>query len=157
MLRHLNAASQGTRSSNLSDRPHNKTRASNAGQWNKVHLLVTPTPSIGDTNSLLARWLNAGGFSLLVYDADRKRVIEPDLAKLFAQKYGKKECAFDIQDVRGFDSRNRVLFSADDVIDPGDEEPVPETRCVGGPTEWALDIDSNQLELVKHLAPSESQ
>jgi hypothetical protein len=96
---------------------------------------------------------DAGNVSPLIYDADHKRVIEPDLAKLFAQKYNKKECAFSFGKVLGFDSRNRVLFSADDVIDPGDEEPLPETRCLGDYTEWALDIDSNQLELVKHLAP----
>jgi hypothetical protein len=90
---------------------------------------------------------------LLIYDADRKRAIEPDLAKLFAQKYTKKECACEMGKVLGFDSQNRVLFSADDVIEPGDEEPVPETRCLASHTEWALDIDTNQLELVKHLGP----
>jgi hypothetical protein len=100
---------------------------------------------------------DAAGFSPLIYDADRKRIIEPDLVKLFARKYNKKECAFNFDKVLGFDSRNRVLFSADDVIDPGDEEPVPETRCLGDSTEWALDIDSNQLELVKHLAPDNNQ
>lgn len=100
---------------------------------------------------------DAGGFSLLVYDADRKHVIEPDLAKLFARKYTKKECACEMGKVLGFDSRDRVLFSADDVIDPGDDEPLPETRCVGDYTEWALDIDSNQLELVKHLAPDNNR
>jgi hypothetical protein len=100
---------------------------------------------------------DAAAFGVLVYDADRKRAIEPDLAKLFAQKYNKEECAFDIRDVLGFDSQNRVLFSANDVIDPGDDEPVPQTRCVGGPSEWALDIESNQLELVKHLGAEDSQ
>jgi hypothetical protein len=100
---------------------------------------------------------DAGGFSLLVYDADRKRIIEPDLAKLFARKYNKKECAFEVRNVLGFDSQDRVLFSVDDVIDPGDDEPIPETRCVGGPTEWALDIDKNHLELVKHSGPDDIQ
>ncbi len=90
---------------------------------------------------------------LLVYDADRNRTIEPDLGKLFAQRYTKKECAFDIEDVLGFDSRNRVLFSADDVVDPGDDEPVPQTRCLGAPSVWALDVDNNQLELVKYSQP----
>jgi hypothetical protein len=100
---------------------------------------------------------DGGGFSLLVYDADRKRVIEPDLGKLFARKYTRKECACEIEKVLGFDSRNRVLFSADDSIEFGDEEPLPETRCLGDYTEWALDIDTNQLELVKHLAPDNNQ
>lgn len=105
-------------------------------------------------------WQDPSDFAFhtaLIYDADRKRIIEPDPAKLFARKYNKKECAFNFDKVLGFDSRNRVLFSANDVIDPGDEEPVPETRCLGGPGEWALDIDSNQLELVKHLALDNNQ
>jgi hypothetical protein len=93
---------------------------------------------------------DAGGFSPLIYDGDRKRVIEPDFAKLFSQKYSKKECAVNFGNILGFDAQSRVLFSADDVIDPGDEEPVPETRCLGDYTLWALDIDSNQLEPVKH-------
>jgi hypothetical protein len=94
-----------------------------------------------------------GGFSLLIYDADRKRTIEPDLAKLFARKYGKKECAFEIRKVLGFDSRNRVLFRVDDTIEPGDDEPIPETRCLGGPGVWALDIENSQLEFVKRSEP----
>jgi hypothetical protein len=100
---------------------------------------------------------DAGVFSLLVYEAERKRAIEPDLAKLFARKYAKKECAFDIRDVLGFDSQNRVLFSADDVIEPGDNEPIAETRCLGGPGVWALNIDHDQIEFVKHLGPEDSQ
>jgi hypothetical protein len=94
---------------------------------------------------------DAGSPPLLIYDADRKLTIKPDLATLFARKYNKKECAFDIRDVLGFDSQNHLLFTADDVIDPGDEEPLPETRCLGDHTEWALDIDKDQLELVKRL------
>jgi hypothetical protein len=100
---------------------------------------------------------DVAGRSVLIYDADRKRAIEPDLATLFARKYNKKECAFDIRDVLGFDSQNRALFSADDVIEIGDDEPVAETRCLGGPSIWALDIDKNQLEFVKHLQPENSQ
>lgn len=96
---------------------------------------------------------DAGGLSLLVYDADRKRAIEPDLAKLFARKYAKKECAFGLNDVLGFDSRNRVLFSTNDVIEPGDVEPDAETRCLGSPGVWALDIDHDQLQFVKHSEP----
>ncbi len=94
---------------------------------------------------------DAGGFSLLVYDADRKRTMEPELQKLFASKYRKKECAVQLSEVLGFDSQNRVLFTIDDVIDPGDDEPVPQTRCVGGPSVWALDINTNQLDLVKRI------
>jgi len=93
------------------------------------------------------------GRSVLIYDADRKRAIEPDLAKLFARKYKKQECAFDIRDVLGFDSENRALFSADDVIEPGDDEPIAETHCLGGLGVWALDIEKNQLEFVKRLEP----
>jgi hypothetical protein len=96
---------------------------------------------------------DSGGRSVLIYDADRKRAIEPDLAKLFARKYNKQECAFDIRDVLGFDSENRALFSADDVIEPGDDEPIAETRCLGGLGVWALDIEKNQLEFVKRLEP----
>lgn len=99
---------------------------------------------------------DAGGHSMLVYDADRRRAIEPDLANLFARKYNRKECAFYILDVSGFDSHNRVLFSADDVIEPGDDEPIPETRCLGSRSLWALDIDHDQLELVKHLGAEDS-
>jgi hypothetical protein len=100
---------------------------------------------------------DAGGNSLLVYDADRKRAMEPDIAKLFARKYAKKDCAFDIRDVLGFDSHNRVLFRADDVIEPGDDEPIAETRCLGSHGVWALDIDHGQLEFVKHLEPEDTQ
>jgi hypothetical protein len=100
---------------------------------------------------------DAAGRSVLIYDADRRRAIEPDFANLFTRKYTKKECAFSIQDVLGFDSQNRVLFSADDVIEPGDDEPTAETRCLGGPGVWALDIEKNQLEFVKHLEPEDSQ
>jgi hypothetical protein len=105
-------------------------------------------------------WQDGSDFavrSVLIYDADRKRAIEPDLAKLFARKYNKKECAFDIRDVLGFDSHNRVLFRADDVIDPGDDEPIAETRCLGGPGAWALNVDNDQLEFVKHLEAENSQ
>ncbi|MGI8961596.1 MAG: hypothetical protein ACR2IV_17900 [Bryobacteraceae bacterium] len=91
--------------------------------------------------------------SLLIYDADRKRMIEPDLANLFARKYAKKDCAFGITSVLGFDSRNRVLFSAGDIIEPGDDEPVPETRCVGVPSVLAFDMESNRLEVVKRSEP----
>jgi hypothetical protein len=98
---------------------------------------------------------DAGGNSMLVYDADRKRTIEPDLARLFAQRCGKKECTFVIGDVLGFDSRNRVLFSADDRIDPGDGEPVPETRCIGRPSVWALDVDSSNIDLVQYSKPDQ--
>jgi hypothetical protein len=99
-------------------------------------------------------WQHGSDFavrSVLIYDADRKRASEPDLAKLFARKYKKKECAFDIQDVLGFDSHNRALFSADDVIEPGDDQPIGETRCLGGPSVWALDIGKNELEFIKHV------
>lgn len=92
---------------------------------------------------------DAGGYSLLVYDADRKRAIEPDLAKLFARRYLKKECAFDITNVLGFDSRNRVLFEANDKYDGTEDEPAPTTRCLSAPTVWVLDLEANQLELVK--------
>ena len=94
---------------------------------------------------------------LLVYDADRKHAIEPDLAKLFARKYNRKECAFNFLDVLGFDAQNRVLFAANDTIDPGDEEPLPETRCLGSAGVWALDIDKDRLEFVKHLEPEANQ
>jgi hypothetical protein len=96
---------------------------------------------------------DAGDTGVLVYDADRKRMIEPDLATLFARKYAKKQCAFGIKNVLGFDPRNRVLFSAADWIEEGDDEPVPATRCLGSPGVWALDIDSNQLEFVKRSEP----
>jgi hypothetical protein len=105
-------------------------------------------------------WQDGSDFadpSVLIYDADRKRTIEPDLATLFARKYNKKECAFEIRDVLGFDSQNRALFSADDVIEIGDDEPVAETRCLGGPGVWALDVEKNQLDFVKHLEPENSQ
>lgn len=120
---------------------------------------ITPISWSNRGHSLALRalyWQNgsdAGGFSLLVYDADRKRTIEPDLAKLFAQIYTKKECAFNLTNVLGFDSRNRVLFKADDLVEPRDEEPVSETRCLASASIWALDINTDQLEFIKRSHP----
>lgn len=73
---------------------------------------------------------DVGGISLVLYDADKKRAWEPDLDALFDKRFGKK-CAFAIGRVIGFDSRDRVLFEAGDYYEEGDDEPVPETRCLG--------------------------
>ena len=91
------------------------------------------------------------GVAPLVYDADRKRAVQPDLAKLFALKFHKKECAFNTGEVLGFDSQNRLLFEADDWYGyaPDGDEPDPQTRCLGGPGVWAFDLDKNQVEFVK--------
>jgi hypothetical protein len=94
---------------------------------------------------------DAGGFSLLIYDADHKRIVEPDLAKLLARRYKREECAYEIGEVLGFDSQNRVLFEAGDDMIATENGTDPMSTCLGGPTEWALDIDKDQLELVKRL------
>jgi len=95
----------------------------------------------------LRRWQygsDVGGLSPLLYDADKKRAWEPELDALFDKRFGKK-CAFVIGRVIGFDSRDRVLFEAGDYFEEGDEEPVPETRCLGQRGLWALDIPAGAL------------
>jgi hypothetical protein len=100
---------------------------------------------------------DAGGNSVLVYDADRSRTIKPDFVELFARKTGKKECAFEIGRVLGFDSQNRVLFEASDDMIATENGSDPTNVCLGSPGLWALEIEKNQLEFVKHLEPENSQ
>jgi hypothetical protein len=100
---------------------------------------------------------DAGGVSLLIYDADRKRIIEPDLAKLFARRYKREECAYEMGEVLGFDSHNRVPFEAGDDMIATENGTDPKSTCLGGPIEWALDIYTNQLELLRHLGSDHNQ
>jgi hypothetical protein len=89
-----------------------------------------------------------GGLSIVLYDADRKRAWEPDLAALFSKRFG-KECAFAIPKVIGFDDQDRVLFEAGDYYEEGDDEPIPDTRCLGHPGIWALDAAAGDLSEVR--------
>jgi len=103
---------------------------------------------------------DVGGFSPLIYDADQNRVIEPELEKLFAAKFHKKNCAVSFGEVLGFDSRSRLLFEAGDWYGYAPEEgeqPDPQTRCLGSPGVWALDLRANSLELVRSLEDSTAQ
>jgi len=84
------------------------------------------------------------GVSLFPYDADGKRAWEPELGALFDKRFGKK-CAFVVGQVIGFDSRGRILFEAGDYYEEGDDDPVPETRCLGHRGVWALDATGAKL------------
>jgi hypothetical protein len=79
-----------------------------------------------------------------VHDADGKRAWEPELGALFDKRFGKK-CAFVVGPVIGFDSRDRILFEAGDYYEEGDNDPVPETRCLGHRGVWALDATGAKL------------
>lgn len=95
---------------------------------------------------------DVGGISLLLYDADKKRAWEPELDALFDKQFGKK-CAYVIGRVIGFDSHDRVLFEAGDYYEEGDDEPVPETRCLGRRSIWALDTTAAKLSELPPTRP----
>lgn len=95
---------------------------------------------------------DAGGFSLLLHDAEKKRTWELDLRAMFSRRFG-KECEFTFARVLGFDERDRVLFEADDYYEIGDDTPDPATRCLGHRGVWALDITGGELIEVPAAKP----
>ena len=95
---------------------------------------------------------DVGGMSLLLYDADKKRAWEPELGALFDKQFGKK-CAYVIGRVIGFDSHDRVLFEAGDYYEEADDAPVPETRCLGHRSIWALDATAAKLSELPPARP----
>ena len=86
---------------------------------------------------------DVGGHGILIYRAETKRVVEPDLDALFSSSL-RRECSLRLDDIPGFTESGELVVKVGnwkDSYDPESDKP-----CLSSEEEhalWAIDVRAN--------------
>jgi hypothetical protein len=86
---------------------------------------------------------DAGGLDILLYDNKRRKMITPDLTRIFKTKLN-QECSIRVVNIIGFDAASRIHLKLADDVEEGEDQPT--THCFHDVEEWALDPSSQTLQ-----------
>src|SRR6266496_2103610 len=95
--------------------------------------------------SLLLRPFAMVGHGILIYRAETKRVVEPDLDALFSRSL-RRECSLRLDDIPGFTESGELVVKVGnwkDSYDPESDKP-----CLSSEEEhalWAIDVRANSV------------